>query len=282
MFQQIQNVRSINFSLENCERTVETSTEDDTGEVPVFFCLDTVMDDAFLHWQCESAVFLHYWSEFMSLFPNLIILLNHDRVYKRLTLKTYGIPLERIQFGGPATLPKRNLCILPPPHILDARSVVDTDKFLELWARHIQYLRDSAGVKDGDVKTIDVLGLPRQSRENFQPNERIVPETELMCNWVSRFEKGRVLHTDTITDLLDQVRIVCSSRIIVLDYGSSFYFNASLAKDSLIIVANRPQVNTHLKGIAHESWIRNRGNRIFYFNKFSDAFSLVEAEITST
>ncbi len=279
-FLQVRNVKSITTPIETFKREITTwSPPSDEQDVPVFFMIDTLMDDAFLHWQCESGVFIRYWSEIKETYPNVRILLDKERFYKKLTLQAYGIPRERYLFGSSGSvLPEKNLCIIVPHHIMD-EPTIDVPMFEELWSTHILFLRRAAGLADDTPKTINVLALPRQSRENFKHNERVVPETKEMCTWARRLPGGKILSTDTVTDLLDQVRMVASSRVIVTDYGSSSYVNGSLATNSLIIISNRPNPTPYRAGQAIERWILSRGNRIIYVPKFSDAFSRVEAEI---
>ena len=197
----------------------------------------------------------------------LRLLLDKDRVFKRLTLKAYEIPIECVIFGGAASLPKSNLCIFPPLILLNDMNI-NIPLFSALWSSHINFLSSSA--ISTPCKNISVLALPRQKRENYIPNDRIIPYSDEFCDWTKQQVNGFVLRTDEICDLFEQVRIINSSRTIVLDYGSSFLFNGSLAQNSLIIVVNGTLLAfPSLQSM--EKWMISRGNRIVYVNDLLQA-----------
>ncbi len=268
-FLQVRNVRKIEYSL--LTRTVDCMPPPPLTEMaPTFFIIDVLYDDAFGHWHAESAVFLHYWKVLTQNFPDLYLLLNKDRVYKRLALKAYDIPEERVLFGGVSSLPLENLCIFPPLLLLNDLSI-DLLPFSALWSSHILFLYEKAGLNTSAVsKRIEILALPRQIRENYKLNDRVIPGFVEFCKEVEQRIGGYVLHTDEVADLLEQIRIVASSQIIVLDYGSSFLVNGSLANNSLLLVVNGtlapfPALEEQCR------WMRSRGNHIVYVATLTEA-----------
>ncbi len=267
-WQYVRNVCSVNISVHDSTRTLATSGDSRRGSE--LLCIDVLFDDAFGHWQAESAIFLSYWSALKAEYPHLRLLLNKDRVFKRLTLRAYGIPIEDVMFGS---LPSENLCIFPPLMLLNDRNI-DISLFLKLWEEHILFLQSQVVNIE---KKISVLALPRQTRENYIPNDRLIPGSSAMCNWVRSLDDGFVLQTDEVTDFLDQVRTVLSSRIIILDYGSSFFVNGSLASNSTIIVVNGSLLDfPALRAL--EGWITSRGNRIMYIPTLAEAMIIIKKE----
>lgn len=68
----------------------------------VYFALDDLYDDAFGHWIFECAVFLDYWTELKSLFPQIRLLLRQKKRYKNLFLPVFGVSPENVVYysGG--------------------------------------------------------------------------------------------------------------------------------------------------------------------------------------
>lgn len=261
-FRRVSNVFWSEVTLDGMKRIIQARSSDLQEGHAVFFVIDVLFDEAFGHWHAESAIFLRYWSKLFSEYPNLQIVLKADRIYKRLALKAYNIPFERIIFGGSDSLPCNNLCIFPPLFLLNDMNL-DVGTFSELWKLHILYLQEAAGVSVLVPKTITTLALPRQTRENYKPNDRIIPGTRELCEKVSRMEGGYVLHTDDVTDLLEQVRIVASSQNIIVVYGSAFLVNGSLAVNSHInVIEKSHQPYPGIQSII--SWINSRGNTVVY------------------
>lgn len=261
-FLRVINVHSADVTLDGIKRIIRSGSSEMEDGCPVFFVVDVLYDEAFGHWHAETAIFLRYWHDLIKEYPSLQILLKTDRIYKRLALKAYGIPVDRTVFGGPEVLPEKNLCIFPPLFLLNDHGI-DVSIFTNMWAKHIEYLHKAAGVSADTKKSITTLGLPRQTRENYKPNDRVIPGTKEMCEQIEALDNSLVLHTDNVDDLLEQVRIVASSQNIIVIYGSAFLVNGSFAMNSHIrAIAGTRQ---HFPGIqAIIKWIKSRGNTVVF------------------
>ena len=211
-------------------------TTSPTGS-PTSVCLviDTLYDDAFSHWVFESAIYLplftilkHYY------FPFLKLVLKSRKQYKRLFCTYFGISDDDIVYEVPA----ENQCFFPSP----ISSLNDN-------AVHPDYLRQLDAFWDmfkapGYAKSVSVLVLPRQSRENYAGNDRIIDSTAVVA-YTKRIPNSAILHTDDVTDLCRQLHTVRSANVIVVDFGSSWFVNGMFSYDADVVVHTGIYTNEH-------------------------------------
>ena len=199
------------------------------ASTPVFLVVDNDYESAFVHWVTESSVFLHYWSELHHHYPNLKLWVRNKKDYKKLMAALYGIGPERIVTGK---LPLPNLILFPPLQRQNTDRM-DFMLFVTLVDKHVSRIRSAA--KPFKQDDIPILILPRQSKENFEVNDRTVPGYDVLGKWATRIG-GKVLNTDEMTSMGEQSSLVLASKVIVLDYGSSLFFNGLIARNSTILV----------------------------------------------
>ena len=195
----------------------------------VFFVVENDYESAFIHWVTESAVFLHYWAELLERYPNLKLWVRSFKDYKKLTAAVYDIGPDSIVTGQ---LPLPNLCLFPPLQRENSNRM-DFTLFITLVDRH--FLRLHAAAKPFKQEEIPILVMPRQNKENYAENDRQVPGYDVLSQWATRIG-GKVLNTDDMESMGEQASLVLASRVIVLDYGSSFFFNGMIARNSIILV----------------------------------------------
>ena len=87
-------------------------------------------------------------------------------------------------------------------------------------------------------KETEILFMPRQLKENFIGNNRVYytkdhEELILRIN-----ENNKILHTDNIEKLEDQIKMVQSSKKIIVTDGSPAAVNILFAKNSDVIILN--------------------------------------------
>jgi len=196
---------------------------------PVFFVVENAYESAFVHWVTESAVFLHYWAELLENYPNLKLWVRTTKDYKKLTAALYGISPERIVTGQ---LPQPNMCLFPPLQ-RENSSRMDFMLFITLVERHFERMR--AAADPFKQEEIPILIMPRQSKENYAINDRQVPGYDVLGRWATRIG-GKVFNTDEVKSMGEQASVLLASKVIVLDYGSSLFFNGVIARDSTILI----------------------------------------------
>ena len=199
------------------------------ASTPVFLVVENHYESAFVHWVTESAVFLHYWAELLQRYPNIKLWVRNKKDYKKLTAALYGIGPELIVTGQ---LPLPNMCLFPPLQ-RENSSRMDFMLFITLVEKHFARLRAAAEPFKQDE--ISILIMPRQSKENYASNDRKVPGYDVLGPWATRIG-GRVFNTDEVKSMGEQASIVLASKVIVLDYGSSLFFNGVIARDSTILI----------------------------------------------
>ena len=85
------------------------------------------------------------------------------------------------------------------------------------------------------VKKIKSLYLPRNDTDNYKANDRIINNTDNIKQIVIQ-NGGMVLDTYRLNNINYQFTIVNNADIIILDYGSSLYFNCIFLKNKKIYV----------------------------------------------
>jgi hypothetical protein len=211
---------------------------------PMYFFIDTLLDDALAHWLGESAVFLPLWVNLKREFPGIKLMLKpHPKSYKWETLELYGIGREHVVFGPPFPHPCSNLVIFPPL-ILYNQWETDLPMVRNEWAAQVEMFRRRSGV-GGHCRAQPrpaprLLLMPRGHKENYIGNDNLAErrnETE-EAKIFSRAQQelgGELFYTDTANDLESQVRAVDASSVIVVIYGSALFFNEALARNATVI-----------------------------------------------
>ena len=212
------------------------------ASTPVFLVAENDYESAFVHWVTESAVFLHYWAELLERYPNLKLWVRNTKDYKKLTAALYGVGSERVVTGQ---LPLPNLCLFPPLQ-RENTNRMDFMLFITLVDKHFARLR--AAAEPFKREEIPILIMPRQNKENYVENDRKVPGYDVLGQWATRIG-GKVLNTDEVKSMGEQASVVLASKVIVLDYGSSLFFNGVTARNSTILVIGNLHHHECLHGL---------------------------------
>jgi hypothetical protein len=197
-------------------------------EAPVYFILDSQNHAAFSHWVYENATWLPFFLQIQTNYPSCSIVLNELKDYKKLFLQDYGIPLGKIRLVS--DIEKENYCFFHTYTSLNDKSIP------EIYYTNVLEYEKRLG--NPLPKTIPLLYLPRGTKENLQgPNNR----TYNVQTQLKKFVKdmgGTVYETDTTRSLQDQITLVKSAKIILLDYGSNLWVNGLFAQNSNILCLN--------------------------------------------
>jgi hypothetical protein len=221
-----------------------------------FFVIDTIYDSAFIHWVLESAVFLTYWSELKGTLPKLKLVLRQPRKYKSLFLPVFGIAPDDVVYytGGwpspgpreelpqfPHSYPEPNLVFIPPGQYLND-FILNKELFHQTLNAFITYIKQYSSITEEPLTTFSphrtILVLPRGRKENYGPNDRNIPELDILASLVEDGSVAgtEVLRSDNVTDIRQQVQAVTRARVIFVSAGSAAYFNMLFAVNSTIYV----------------------------------------------
>ena len=192
-----------------------------------YFVFETEYSGGFAHWIHECMIFIDtYITLKKEKYPNLKIVAVGDFNYKKIFFNFFNIPLTDVV---PSIIPKRT-CIFTPVICLMTLNKNLKDYFIEKTTTLFNTL-----TKDLDnTQNIPITFLPRQTRENFPVNDRRI--TYIGIEEAVKNKEGVVYHTDLVKDLKEQMQIVRSSKVLICDYGSSFFVNGMFANNATIYV----------------------------------------------
>jgi len=220
-YENVYKYEDIDYELYNIY--YNTSLQKNAQEPEYYLILDTIFADGLFHWVGENLVFLPLYIELKKQHPALKIIFREKVGYHKSILEYYNISFDNILYKINNT---HNVCFFPFPisHLnnpeLDLEYISYADAFVN-WLNNVEF-----------DKTIENLIMPRQVIHNAPGNNRINDCTDI----INHMPDAVVFHTDNSTNFYDQIKIVKSSKNIILTDGSPFLFNGLFAKDSTIIV----------------------------------------------
>lgn len=176
--------------------------------------IDSPYHDAFCHWVFESAIFL----------PRIRVegkkvALSEKKQYKLLFCKHFGFTEDDIDY---TTIP-RNYKIT----LIDNPVPPEYSGLLRSFFTHF-----SSNV----VPDVDFVLLPRQTKENYKPNDRPCPLTPFLDLFKISRRTYRIVNTDTITRLQEQIDLVNSGRTIIVTDGSAALVNGMFCSGKRIYI----------------------------------------------
>ena len=198
-------------------------------ESAMYLILDTHFDEAFSHWVYESAVYLELFCLLKEKYPTLRLHVKTRRAYKQLFYSLFSIKEE----DTVDSLEPINTCFFPSPismlNCLDL-SPKYTEQLRVFFTRFQPYKSNKTN------KVTDVLFLPRQMKENYNNNLKSYDMSKIYNASTYSYD---VLHTDSITDLKEQILKVSSAKTLVLIDGSSFLVNGMFSHGARIMIIDR-------------------------------------------
>jgi hypothetical protein len=198
-------------------------------KIQYYFIIDTYQNEAFAHWVFESAVYLHLFTELKQKYPTIKLALRSPRTYKKLFLKLFNISTDDIVHN----IEINNICIFPSPlSMINDKEL--NDKF-QINARKLKETINKMFATEKQ-KDINILFMPRQSKENFFANNRVNDSTDIQQNLKSENIKHILLNTDDVTNIKIQIDTIKKAKNIIITDGSPFLVNGLFCKNANIIV----------------------------------------------
>ena len=194
-----------------------------------YFYIDCEQADAFGHWVFESAYLLPLFKLLQQKYSTIKLLSFKEKNFMNCMYKACNI-LETEVCHKIDNI--SNTVLFPECSHL----AVHSNRKLFLKYIHSFYSLITSNIPP-IKKTISVLYLPRGSRENFKPNDRTIPCQEQLIEALPHIiPESFVYFTDKLTDLKDQIAIIRSAKILIVDYGSNLMFNGFFAEDCKVLV----------------------------------------------
>lgn len=227
-----ENVCSYSYAHCKSELSINvysTENEVNNDDIQTYFIFDCPGTDALIHWIAECFIFYPFLIQITKTYPNIKILTTNKKKYVRSTFRFFHIDNEIVD-----TIHKTNICFFPPVVSLNDLSVLT-----DVYSKYIQLYIENVNLKLSyyNLPTNKILLLPRNSKDNYKNNDRIIPGIEDIEENILDIG-GVVLNTFQLNNLSIQWEIVANSDIIILDFGSSFFFNCMFLKNKKIILLN--------------------------------------------
>jgi hypothetical protein len=201
-----------------------------------YLIIDTIFNEAFSHWVFESAIYLDLFLLLKEKYPTIKLQLKTKRTFKLLFCRLFNIDEEDIVY----TLEPSNISFFPSPISLMNNKELPQEYIEQLRVFFLKFNQ----YKSTEVSSA-VLIIPRQTKENYHA-------TDLSYNFDTLGEclKSRsyeFFHTDSVTDLKDQIYKVSSASTIILTDGSPFLVNAMFAKNARIMIVDTRTIDQSIK-----------------------------------
>ena len=276
----IKNVSSYSF----CQKTFNTwivevnSALSDMSSNDIYFIIDQCFNEAFAHWVYESAMYLPLFHRLKHTYPSLKLVLATKKDFKLLFCRYFNIPESDILFQIPPS--ESNQCIFTSP--ISNLSYKQTYPIIH--THYQQFFKEFQSISPTNLELVDYLIMPRQSKENYYGDERTIPFHDIFDYFKSNTNKThRIFHTDTVTNLNDQISQLRQAKTIILTDGSALLVNGMFVQNKTFIIVSlrtqnqaiyHPQLRTILEYIQQINH-----NQLLYFNTDRDAINYISSHI---
>jgi len=221
----VKNVISYLGSVDHWDIQVTNNNSDD-----IYFIIDGEHDGAFGHWVFESSIYLlELFQLLKAKYPTIKLHLKSQKKFKKLFCDLFNIDNETIVYDLPTN---GSTCIFPSPiSFLNEEKLAVT--YEEIINRYFVFFNS---IQSDNIHTNEYLIMPRQTKENYAPNDRIVSCLDIIDYFQTSSNQYEVLHTDFINTLSEQINKLRGSKNIILTDGSAMFVNGLFSRNSTIIV----------------------------------------------
>ena len=232
---------------------------DNNNDKSYYFLIDSSNSPALAHWICESFICIKLLIELNKKIPNIKILTRNNKKYVKSFLKFFNIKNEIIynidNYNNITYLP----IILSLHH--KHKKPADDIYFNYHLDYYLNYIKNNLINFSPNNKCIF---LPRNSIDNFIPNDRVIINTDKIKEIVIN-NGGIVLDTYHLNNIKYQFSIINNSDIIILDMGSSVYINCLFLENKTIyIINNFGSIDDYMESLPYSGYILKQ---IFAKNK---------------
>lgn len=226
----VENV--MNYSLINFD-THQIETCDKINEcVEYYFIIELLDYDAFGHWVYESAIYLPIFEKIKEKYPGIKIVLKGKKSYKLFFLNFFNIMEIDIVYNN--EINSNNVCIFPSPISLLNNNSNFTDTYKSILFNFLTIFSNYQ--RSIESYQYDYVILPRQTKENLKENDREYNMESVYAAINTITNNHYILHTDTITNIYDQIAKVRSASNVILTDGSPFLVNNMFCKNQKIFI----------------------------------------------
>jgi hypothetical protein len=246
---------------------------------PHIFFICEIHPTAVSHWVYESAVYLELFKLLKEKYVNIKLLIIGKKTFKTLFFNLFGIsnedviyqdisPQENtyiIPYGNTA-----NICIFPSPISSQLCKSINS-------AYSQQLIRLCNFFKKLDIEnnySIETLIMPRQKKENYVSNDRSIDLSHICDFFQKKNYNHSILNTDDITDLKQQIKLVRSSKYIILCDGAALALNLLFCSNKSFHIITRNSENQRqyypMASLLIDTLCSFNNNKLVYFNDQDD------------
>jgi len=225
---ELYNVKKYELSGQSWTITYNSFNKIEEPSSKYFILEKNETNNAFAHFFYECGPQVKVYLELKKGIPDLKLHLLEKKSFKILLLTYLGVKEEDICYE----MDSSNRCYLINKIIDNTNYNIDTIYYNNLLEQY-QY---NFLPKESIEKTIPILILPRQRKENYIGNNRVY-YTEVIEKIILELDpRNKVLHTDIITDLKEQIEIIQKSYIVIVTDHSPALVNPLFAFNSHVII----------------------------------------------
>ena len=220
----VDNVKSYrNCDIHFNSWIIDTFHESNDKSKYTYFIIDTIFNEAFGHWVFECAVYLDLFLLLKKRYPSLKLHLKTKRTFKLLFCSLFTINAEDIVYS----LEPSNISYFPSPISLQNNRDLPQDYIDQMRVFFLRFNQYKS-----KIVSPATLIMPRQSKENYINNGKHYNMDKLK----EYVPSAEFFHTDTVTDLREQITKVSSASRIILTDGSPFTVNGIFAHNAKIMI----------------------------------------------
>jgi hypothetical protein len=164
----------------------------------------------------------------------------------------------------------KNIVFFPPIFAINHPNMELFIKYFENYSRSI---------KVDTITPIGILYLPRNTKENYINNDRPEPLIPAIKDVVLS-KGGTVIDTYDINNMRLQLAVVQASEVIILHWGSAFYFNCAHLRGKTIILldsfVNVQQLRTQPFNRSFMQMISNNNKVVSVFSYVEDLLKILD------
>lgn len=228
--------------------------ENNNNNENIYYILDTHNQNAFGHWVYEDFCHIDSYILIKKMNPTCKLVLYEKKNYKELFLKSRGINIDDIIYKNDVnfeynTLDNKNNIIEINNNIQNTiyfhfTTSTHDIKYPIIFENNINnYMKIYENNESN--KIIPIVYLPRGKIENFKPHDRIIDVENILIEYV-KYKGGMIFNVDENKELINQINVVRISKIVILEYGSSFHVNGLFSKNAIIILL-RDNINNEIR-----------------------------------
>ena len=246
---------------------------------PCIFFICEIHPTAISHWVYESVVYLELFKLLKEKYVDIKLLIIGKKTFKTLFFNLFGISNEDVIYQDIS--PQENTYIIPNEHasnICIFPSPISSQLCKSVNSAYSQQLiRLCNYFKKLDIEnnySIETLLLPRQKKENYVCNDRSIDFSHIFDFFQQNNLNHSILHTDDITDIKQQIKLVRSSKHIILCDGAAFSLNLLFCSNKTFYIITRTSETQRryypMASLLIDTLCSFNNNKYIYFNDQDD------------